>query len=181
MGATTKRRVYAGAALGVAATLGLAAAGIARGSHGRVDENDPTYQLFQLLDSTRGGVLKDFCVLADVYNDSSGAEFRHVLRVDYNKNLAFGRLNLFVRSVGKMDPAQLSTYTPQQIYDFGEVDQEKFMKTDPGPLGGSGDLYLVSENNEPLHTEPITSAARKQYEDFITQYIIPAVKAAPAQ
>jgi hypothetical protein len=181
MGVMKRDRMWTGAAAGLAVALTMAGPLTARGSHGKVDENDPTLQLFQLIDSSRGGVLKDFCVLADVYTDSDGAAFRHVLRLNYEKSRTFAKLELYVRSVGKMDPAQLATYTPQQIYDFGEVDQEKFMKTDPGPFGQEGDLYLVSTNGGPLHTEPVTDAARKAYSDFITQYIVPALKAAPGQ
>ena len=181
MGGTKTKTVYKGAAL-AALALGMAAPAFAGRSHEKKDEaNDPTYQLFQLIDSTRGGVLKNFYLLADVYTDTSGNEFRHVLRVDYDKNRGFGRLSLYVRSVGKMDPAQLATYKPEQIYDFGEIDQEKFMKTDPGPLGQTGDIFLVASKGEALHTAPVTPEIRKQYEDFITQYIIPALKAAPAQ
>ncbi|HUI41087.1 MAG TPA: hypothetical protein VL523_03870 [Terriglobia bacterium] len=176
--ATRNSRVSA--ALGVWLVLGTAGSGIASGSRGRVDENDPTYQLYQLLDSTRGGVVKHLCVLADVYTDSSGTEYRHVLRLEYDKGRAFGRLELYVRSVGKMSSDQLATYTPEQIFDFGESDQEKFMKTDPGPFGQTGDLFLAAGDDGPLHSVPITDAARKQYADFITQYILPAVKGGTA-
>lgn len=167
--------------MGGAIALWLAGTALVWGSHGRVDENDPTNQLYQLLDTSHGGMVKDFCVLADVYTDSSGTEYRHVLRLNYNKSRAFGRLELSVRSVGKMDSAQLATYTPQQIYDFGESDQEKFMKTDAGPLGQTGDLYLTADSGGPLHSAPITDAIRKEYAGFITQFILPALKAGAPQ
>ena len=173
-------RTYASAALGAMLALASLAPDSVWASRGKVDENDPTLQVYQLVDSSRGGVLKHFCLLADVYTDASGAEYRHVLRLEYDKNRAFGRLELYVRSVGKMDPAQLAAYTPEQIYDFGESDQEKYMKTDPGPLGGTGDLYLASSGDGPLRSQPITEAARKRYADFIAQYVLPALKNPPA-
>lgn len=138
--------------------------------------NDTTSRLFQILDEAYGGKLEDY-VLAAAYTDpASGEEFRHVLRVDYDKSRAFGRLNLYVRGVGKMTPQQLSSYTPQQIYDFAEIDLEKFIKSEPGPFGLPGDLYLRSSAAGPLTREPITDEARKQYDNFVTQYLVPALE-----
>ena len=47
---------------------------------------------------------------------------------DRCKRCGFGKLNIYVRSVGQMTKEQVSTYTPKQIYDFGEVDLEKFVQ-----------------------------------------------------
>lgn len=145
------------------------------GSRNKVDENDVTSKLFQLLDNQHNGKLDDIYVLADLYTDSSGEQYRHVLRVDYDKNRSFGRLAIYLRSVGKMTPEQLAAYTPEQIYGFGEVDLAKFLKSDPGPFGQKGDLYLESSEDQPLHTTSVTEEARKSYETFVTQYIIPAL------
>lgn len=145
------------------------------GSRNR-DENDATAKLFQLLDSQHSGKLDDIYLLADLYTDSSGEQYRHVLRVDYDKSRAFGRLAIYLRSVGKMTPEQLAAYTPEQIYNFGEVDAAKFVKTDPGTFGQRGDLYLQSSADQPLHTTAVNEEARKNYETYITQYIIPALE-----
>jgi hypothetical protein len=140
--------------------------------------NDPTLRLFQLLDSSRDGKLPDFYLLADLYKDPNKAdqELRHVLRVDYDKNRGFGKLNLWVRSVGQMTQQQLQTYSPKQIYDFAETDQEKYVKTNPGSFGAPGDLYLRASDDGPLASAPITDEVRKSYEVFVTQYLLPAVQ-----
>jgi hypothetical protein len=145
-------------------------------SHNKADENDVTGKLFQLLDSQHSGKLDDIYVLADTYTDSSGDQYRHVLRVDYDKSRSFGRLAIYLRSVGKMTPEQLAAYTPEQIYGFGEVDLAKFVKTEPGPFGEKGDLYLESSDDQPLHTTPVNAEAKKKYEDYVTQYVIPALQ-----
>lgn len=173
------RRAGAGlwrrAALCAAAGFVLAASGSLYGKH-KEEGNDTTSRLFQLIDDAYGGKLEEY-VLADAYTDpASGEEFRHVLRVDYDKSRTFGRLNLYVRGVGKMTPQQLSSYTPQQIYDFGEIDLEKFIKSAPGPFGQPGDLYLRSSEAGPLTREPVTGEARKQYDDLVTQYLVPALE-----
>jgi hypothetical protein len=144
------------------------------------EQNGPTARLFQFLDSAHGGKLEEFYVLADLYKDPSkpDQELRHVLKVEYDKNRAFGKLRLSVRSVGQMTQEQLATYSPKQIYDFGEVDLEKFVKTSPGPFGGMGDVYLRSTGDSPLATTNITDEARKEYEMFITDYILPALQKA---
>lgn len=142
------------------------------------DPNDPTYRLYQLLDTTRGGRLAEFYVIADVYKDSKKPEIQeqHILRADYDKNRGFGKLNLHVRSVGKITPAQMDTYTPKDFFEFGLADQEKFLKTDPGPLGKPGDVYLRADDDQPLHSNPVTDEIRKAYESYLTQYLLPALE-----
>src|SRR5271157_3222236 len=100
--------------------------------------------VFSLLDSKYSGKLNDFFLLADVVNDpkNPGQSQQHVLRVDYGKDRAFGKLNIHVRTVGQLSPDQLKTYTPKQVYDFAETDSAKFTKTDPGTFGRAGDLYF---------------------------------------
>jgi len=143
-------------------------------------EPDPaTIQLFQILNSSFGGKVDHFCLLGDMYTDTSGQQYRRVVRVDYDKSRGFGRLNLYVRSVGKMTQDQLATYTPAQIYDFGESDQAKFVKTDTLTFGAPGDLYLEAQDDGPLHSAPITDEVRKRYSDLVTQYVIPAVQKGP--
>jgi hypothetical protein len=143
-----------------------------------VDPNDPTLRLFQLLDNSYGGKLEDFYVLADIYSDPKkpGQELQRVLRIEYGKSHPFGKLKIYVRSVGKLAPDQLKTYTPKIVFDFGETDLEKFVKTEPGPLGKTGDLYLRSTEDRPLATSPVTDEARKAYEHLITDYLLPALQ-----
>lgn len=143
-----------------------------------ISPDDPTYQLYQLLDKSYGGRLKDSYVLADIYADprKPGNQLQHVLRVDYDKNRFFGRLEIYVRSVGKLTPAQLKTYTVEQIYDFGEQDQEEFEKINPGPFGQTGDLFLRATSTGSLAPAPVTDEVRKEYDFFLTQYILPALK-----
>jgi hypothetical protein len=165
-----------------AGTLGLAlaAAGAARldAKQRKVDvpaANDFTSQLFQLLDNSYGGKLPDTYILADFYQDPTkpGQELRHVLRVEYDKSRAFGRLKIYVRGVVKMTPQQLQTYTAKDAFDFGETDLEKFVKSSPGPFGAPGDVYLVGGTDEPLTSQTITDSARKTYDMYVTQYIMP--------
>lgn len=142
-----------------------------------VDPNDPTYRLFQLLDSSYEGKLPAFYVLADLYKDPNDPtkEFQHVLRVNYDKDRAYGKLEIGVRSVAELAPEQLKIYTPKEIYEFGSYDTEKFMKSEAGPLGQVGDDYLVATETKPLSSTPITDEARKEYDTFLNQYIIPAL------
>jgi hypothetical protein len=146
------------------------------------DQNGPTVRLFQLLDSTRNGKLEDFYLLADLYKEPDkepgkpNQEFRHILRVEYDKARAFGKLNLRVRSVAQMTDDQLSAYTLKQIYDFGEVDVEKFVKTGTGSFGSAGDVYLRSVSDAPLASAPVTDETRKEYDTFVNQYILPALQ-----
>jgi len=144
----------------------------------QADLDDATSRLFQLLDSARDGKLADFYLLADLYKDSDkpDEEYRHVLRVNYDKNRGFGKLNLWVRSVGKMTPQQLETYTPKQIYDFAETDQEKYCKSNAGQFGTPGDVYLHANQDRPLATAPVTDEVRKSYGLFVTDYLLPALQ-----
>jgi hypothetical protein len=140
-----------------------------------IDPNDPTLRLYSLLDTTQDGKMPDFFLLADIYNEQ-GKEFQRVLRAEYDKSRAFGKLRIYVRSVAKMAPEQLQSYTPKQVYDFGETDLEKFVKTDPGEFGKQGDIYLRGDAESPLATAPITDATRKSYETLIVQYLLPALQ-----
>jgi hypothetical protein len=143
-----------------------------------LDPNDPTYRLYQLLDTKRGGKLAEFYVIADVYPDPKNPDIQqqHILRADYDKNRGFGKLNLHVRSVGKITSRQMETYTPKEFYEFGLMDLERFMKTQPGPLGEPGDVYLLAHDDEPLHSTEVTDNVRKEYEVFLTQYLLPALE-----
>ena len=144
----------------------------------QADPDDATSRLFQLLDSARDGKLADYYLLADLYKDPDKPddEYRHVLRVNYDKGRGFGKLNVWVRSVGKMTPQQLETYTPKQIYDFAETDQEKYVKTSAGQFGTPGDVYLHATENGPLVTGPVTDGVRKSYGLFVTEYLLPALQ-----
>jgi hypothetical protein len=169
-------------------TLGMAMAGwlatvATPGALGRekkpvVDTNDPTYRLFQLLDTTHGGKLQDFFVLGDVYPNpqNPAQELQHVFKIEYDKSRYFGRFRIYVRSVSKLSVQQLKTYTPEQVYDFGNKDQEKFEKIEPGPFGQPGDLYFQATGDRPLHTAPTTDAVRKAYESSVSQYVLPALQ-----
>ncbi len=173
---TSKGRLYVSGMLCLLLGIVLAAPGELLAGKNKADENDATARLFQLLDNIHNGKLDDIYVLADSYTDASGDQYRHVLRIDYDKSRAFGRLAIYVRSVGKMTPDQLATYKPEQIYDFGEIDLEKLVKTDPGPFGQRGDLFLTADGDNPLHTTAVTDEARKDYDTYVTQYVIPAVE-----
>jgi len=150
----------------------------ARRDNPTVSPDDPTYQLYQLLDNSHGGKLKDLYLLADIYNDpqSPDRQLQHVLRVVYDKSRFFGRFQIFVRSVGKLTPEQLKTYSLKQIYDFGEQDEEEFEKIDPGPFGRKGDLFLRATSSGPLAPASITDEVLKQYDSFLIQYTLPALK-----
>jgi hypothetical protein len=143
-----------------------------------VNANDPTYRIFQLLDSTRGGKLKDFYLLGDIYQDPKdpGRQLQRVLRIEYDKSRYFGRFRIYVRSVGKLTPEQLKTYTIEQIYDFGGSDAEKFEKIEAGPFGMTGDLYLRAEGDRPLASAPTTDEVRSEYNMLVAQYILPALE-----
>jgi hypothetical protein len=142
-----------------------------------VDPNDPTIRLFQLLDGSYGGKL-DFYTLADVYPDpkNSGQESQRIVRLEYDKNRSFGRLKVSVRNVAKLQPEQMKTYSPKMIYEFGVEDTERFVKTEPGPLGRTGDLYLRSNEDRPVATTPITDDARKSYQRLVVDYLLPALQ-----
>ena len=121
--------------------------------------------------------MTDFYVLADLYKNPQNAqeEFQRVVRVSYDKDRAFGKLTLYLRSVAKMDPGQMVIYTPKQIYEFAESDTEKYAKMDPGPFGGKGDLYFHASDIGPLTMVPITEEVQRNYETLLTQYISPAL------
>lgn len=164
-------------AVAVSALLGALGARVGYGKEKvpRIDPNDPTLRLFDLLDSTRNGKLEDFFTLTDIYSEQ-GKEFQHVVRADYDKSRAFGRLRIWVRSVAKMAPEQLQTYTPKQVYEFAEVDLEKFVKTEPGEFGKQGDIYLRGDGENPLATTLVTDGARKSYQMLVAQYLLPALQ-----
>jgi len=165
------------------ALVGLLAAGfssalLAKEKTPPVDPNDPTLRLFQLLDQSRGGKLTDFYLIADVYKDpaSPNEELQHILKADYDKNRMFGKLQIFVRSVGKIQPEQLKTYTPKEFYEFGLSDQEKYIKSDAGAFGRTGDVYLRAIQDRPLASAPISEEVRKSYELLVMRHLLPAVE-----
>lgn len=143
-----------------------------------LNPNDPTYKLYQLLNNSYGGKLTNLYLLANIYTDTQDptTQLQRVIRVDYDKIRFFGRFRIYVRSVGKLTPAQLKTYDTKQIYQFGESDDSEFEKINPGPLGETGDLYLKASSNGPLAPAPITDQVRQEYEMLITKYILPALK-----
>jgi hypothetical protein len=136
-----------------------------------------TEQLYQLLNNSYGGRLADFYVLANAYPDPQNPQNRlqHVLSVSYNKKLFFGRFVIVVRSIAKPTPAQLKTYTAKQLFNFGETDLEKFEKIRAGRFGSEGDLYLRSSGGGPLAGAPITEEVNKEYDAYITRYLLPAL------
>lgn len=137
-----------------------------------------TGQVYSLLDDSYGGKLGDFCILADEYPDPKNPEnqLQHVLSVTYDKSLFFGRFVIEVRSIAKPTADQLKTYTPKQLFTFGESDVEKFEKIKAGPLGRQGDLYLRAQEDDPLAPTPITDEVREEYNHYITEYILPALQ-----
>jgi hypothetical protein len=143
-----------------------------------VSPDDLTLRLFQLLDTSYGGKLSEFYLLGDIYKDPKipDKELQHVFKAEYEKERAFGRFRLYVRSVDKLTPGQLKEYTPKQIYEFGEMDVEKFTKTDPGPFGKPADVYLLSTPDGALAAAPITDEVRKEYETYIAQWLLPALQ-----
>lgn len=145
----------------------------------QISPDDPTLRLYSLLDSKFNGKLDGFVVLADVVNDPkiSPQPQQRVLSVDYNKDHAFGKLNIRVRSVGQLTPDQMKTYTPKQIFDFGETDAEKFTKTDPGPFGRPGDVFFEpAADGGAMGSVNATPEVQAEYERFLTQYLIPALE-----
>jgi len=159
-------------------TAGLPTFCIAKEKPAVVSPDDVTLRLYQLLDSSYGGKLSEFYLVGDVYKDPKNPdkELQHVFKAEYDKARAFGRLRLYVRSVDKLTPGQLKDYTAQQVYEFADADLEKFTKTDPGPLGRTGDLYFQASENGPLATTAITDEARKEYETDIAQWLMPALE-----
>lgn len=165
------------AGLALAALAYCAGQAFAKKKDHQVDTNDPTYQLYQVLDNSYGGKLSNFYLIADTFSDPNNQDekFQRVLSVEYDKNLFFGRFKIQVRSVAQLTPDQLKTYTAKQIYDFGS-DSEKFEKINPGPFGGEGDMYFRASGDAPLQTAPITDDTRKEYDTLVTQYILPALQ-----
>jgi hypothetical protein len=173
VGGSMRKRIPS--AIIVLVVLGTADVRIGRAKEKAIDPNDPTLRLYSLLDTTREGKMPDLFLLADTYSEQ-GKEFQRVLRAEYDKNRAFGKLRIYVRSVAKMAPEQLQSYTAKQVYDFGETDLEKFVKTDPGEFGKQGDIYLRGDAESPLTTAPITDETRKSYETLVVQYLLPALQ-----
>ena len=144
-----------------------------------VSPDDATLRLYQLLDSQYTGKLDDLYIIADIFKDPKKAEHeeQHILRVEYNKDHAFGKLRIYVRTIDKLTSDQLKAYTPKQIYDFAEADSEKFTKTDPGSFGRPGDVYFRPSSEEgPLATAPITDEVRSAYEHYVTAILLPALQ-----
>ena len=143
-----------------------------------VEPNDATLRLFQILDTNYGGKLKDMYVVADVQTDRNNPsrEVQRVLRVEYDKARAYGRLNIYSRVVDKLGAEQLQSYTPQLIYDYGGEDVEKYTKTEPGRFGRTGDTFCLAKTDSPLVTSPVTDDVRKAYETLVTQYLMPALQ-----
>jgi hypothetical protein len=153
--------------------------------NGAVSANDLTARLFDIFNSSLGGKLNDRYVLADIYSDPSNPsqQYQRVLKVDYNKDLYFGRFVIHARSVGKMSAQQLAIYSPEQVYNFGGRDGQVFDKINPGPFGSeTGDLYLAPPpSGGPLRTVPIDDSVTQEYQMLVSQYILPAVQKQVAQ
>jgi hypothetical protein len=139
--------------------------------------DDPTARVFQLLDDSYSGKLRNFCLLAGTYSNPGQPDqvLEHVLQVNYDKTRFFGRFRISVRGVSQLTPAQLKEYTPDQIYGFGS-DVAKFEKINPGPFGEAGDLYFRANAQGALAQAPITGDAIAHYDSFLTQYIVPALQ-----
>ena len=116
----------------------------AKEKNATVSPNDPTFRLYSLLDSKFNGKLDDFFVLADVFNDpkNPGQAQQHVLRVEYNKDRGFGKLNIYVRTVAQLTPEQLKTYTPSRF----TISPRPTVRSSPrpirDPLAGPGTFIL---------------------------------------
>lgn len=142
-----------------------------------VSPDDPTYRVFNLLDTSYGGKLADFYLFGDVYADPDhpGQELQHILRVEYDKKLFFGKFRIYARAVAKPTEAQLKAYTVKEFFNFAS-DSEKFEKIDAGPFGQKGDMYMVATDDGPLASAPITPEAQAAYQKLLTQYVIPALE-----
>lgn len=159
-------------------TVGLPVLHLAKEKTPVISPDDLTLRLFQLLDTSYGGKLSELYLIGDIYTDpkTPDKELQHIFKAEYEKDRAFGKFRLYVRSVDKLTPGQLKDYTPKQIYEFGELDVEKFTKTDPGPFGRPGDVYLRAKPDGPLASAPITDEVRKEYEAYIKQWLFPALE-----
>src|SRR5438128_9893350 len=75
----------------------------------QADPDDATSRLFQLLDSARDGKLADYYLLADLYRepDKPDDEYRHVLRVNYDKGAGLRTLTGAWGHARQMDRQQL--------------------------------------------------------------------------
>ncbi|MGH9403629.1 MAG: hypothetical protein ACRD2P_16180 [Terriglobia bacterium] len=144
--------------------------------------NDPTSRLYQMADQSLDGKFS-FYLLANVYTDPSNpdSQYQRVLRVVYNKDLYFGRFAIHVRSVAKLTPQQLATYTPENIFNYATTDTAEFEKINPGSFGKTGDLYLAAADDHPLASAPITQDIQAEYEMLVTNYVLPAVEKQAAQ
>ncbi|HEX5411071.1 MAG TPA: hypothetical protein VFZ27_04345 [Terriglobia bacterium] len=174
-----KRKNYMAAALAAISLLIIAASSAwAKKKHESVNPDDPTYKLYQLLNDSSAGKLTDYYLLANLYPDplDPSNELQRVIRVDYDKDRFFGRLRIYVRSVGELTPAQMKTYDAKQVFDFGEADSAQYEKINPGELGETGDLYLRASSTGPLAPVAITDDARQDYDMLITKYILPALQ-----
>jgi hypothetical protein len=144
-----------------------------------VAADDPTLRLFDLLNSKYNGKLDDFYLLTDTFSDPAkpGETEQHVMRIEYDKSKAFGKLKIYVRTVDQLTPEQLKAYTPKDVYSFAESDSEKFTKTDPGSFGRTGDVYFQPTSpGGPLGTSPVTDDVQAKYDRYVTQYIMPALE-----
>ena len=144
-----------------------------------IGPNDPTFRLYNLLDSKYNGKLDDIFLLPDLVSDpkNPGQPQQHVLRVEYNKDHAFGKLSIHVRTVGQLTPEQLKAYNPKQIYDYAETDSAKFTKTDPGPFGKPGDVYFEpTADGGAMGTVPVTPEVQAQYERFVSDHLLPILE-----
>jgi hypothetical protein len=144
-----------------------------------IGPSDPTFRLYSLLDSKYNGKLDDIFLLSDVTSDPKNPDQsqQHVLRVDYSKDRAFGKLIIHVRTVSQLTPEQLKAYSPKQIYDYAETDSAKFTKTDPGPFGRPGDVYFEpSADGGAMGTVTITPEIQAAYERFVSQYLLPILE-----
>jgi len=104
-------------------TAGLPGLRLAKDKTPAISPDDLTLRLFQLLDTSYGGKLAEFYFVGDVYKDPKipDKELQHILKAEYEKDRAFGRLRLYVLSVDKLSPGQMDQYTPKQIDDFAEL------------------------------------------------------------
>ena len=152
---------------------------VAKDKNSQVNANDPTVRLYSLLDSKYNGKLDDLILLADVFDDPKipGQPQQHVIRVDYGKERAFGKLNIHVRTVAQPTSEQLKAYNPKQIWDYAETDTAKFTKTDPGTFGRTGDVYFeLAPEGGSLATAPVTPQVQAEYERLVNQYLLPALE-----
>jgi hypothetical protein len=151
----------------------------AKDKNASLNLNDPTFRLFSLLDSKYNGKVDDFYMLADLVNDpkNPGQQLQRVIRIEYNKDRGFGKLSLHVRTVAQLTPDQVKAYTPKQTFDFAETDAAKFTKTDTGTFGKPGDVYFeAGPDGGALASSSVTSEVQSDYEQLVTQYLLPALE-----